>query len=397
MLRTETDRGEDHMNIEIGVLLRDKLFENKRILAGSSGLVRNVKRVSVFDCPCVPDILQRKTLCEGDLFLTCLEQFRDDGDGSQIHFYLNCLIQSGSAGLLVITDDRLALLTPELLRLCDENQFPVVLVPEDYPYAVILDTVNNYITFDTYNTINKLRLDKIMYEDLSESARSDVLYSIKSTVKSYVQAIFIHGSFNSDIARLELQNYYLNRENDIFVRTDQGMIILLSEEKESKTNASLEACLVRIKEFLDNPVVGYSRVFPRKDCGKALEEARRALETARAMRMTVRTYDALSTIQLLTVIKDTQEAEDYYEAYLSALRTKIAEENLPEMIATIENYVANSGDFSLTAEMMNQHVNTIRYRINRAKSALNMEHDTIKFNETIAIAVKLRVLLNRKI
>ena len=116
---------------------------------------------------------------------------------------------------------------------------------------------------------------------------------------------------------------------------------------------------------------------------------------SKAMNMTVRTYDALSSIQLLTTMKDTQEAEDYYDAYLAALREKIAEENLSEMLLTIENYVANSGDFKLTAEMMNQHVNTIRYRVNRVKSALNMDSDTIKFNETIAIAVKLRILLNR--
>ncbi len=383
------------MNIEFGTLLKDKLFAHSRVLAGEAGLCRRVKRISVFDCPCVPDILERKILCEGDLFITCLEQFRNEPDDRELRFYLECQIHSGATGLLVITGDRLELLTPSLLKLCDENHFPVVLIPEEYPYTVLIDTVHSYITFDTYNTINKLRLDKIMYENLSDAARSEVLYSIKPTVKQYVRAIFIQGDFNSDIAQLELQNYYLNRENDIFVRTERGMIILLSEENKDKVSSSLEACLVRIKEFLDNPVIGYSRIFPRKDCGKALEEARLALETAKAMNMTIRTYDALSSIQLLTTIKDTQEAEDYYDAYLTALREKITEENLPEMILTIENYVANSGDFKRTAEMMNQHVNTIRYRVNRVKSALNMENDTIKFNETIAIAVKLRILLNR--
>ena len=158
----------------------------------------------------------------------------------------------------------------------------------------------------------------------------------------------------------------------------------------------LETCLVRIKEFLDNPVIGYSRFFQKEACHKALKEAKLALETAKAMNMTVRSYDALSSMQLLTTIKDTQEAEDYYDAYLAALRTKIAEENLPEIILTIEKYVANSGDFKLTAEQLNQHVNTIRYRVNRVKCALHMENDTVKFNETIAIAVKLRILLNRK-
>lgn len=385
------------MNIELGTLLRDKLFENSRVLAGERGLGRRVKRISVFDCPCVSDILERKILCEGDLFITCLEQFRNEPDDRELRFYLECQIHSGATGLLVVTDDRLSLLTPQLLKLCDENSFPVVLIPEEYPYTVIIDTVHRYITFDTYNTINKLRLDKIMYEDLSDAARSEVLYSIKPTVKQYIRAIFIQGDFNSDIAQLELQNYYLNRESDIFVRTDRGMIILLSEDNKGKAAATLDACLVRIKEFLDNPVIGYSRIFSRKDCGKALEEARLALETAKAMNMTIRTYDALSSIQILTAMKDTQEAEDYYDAYLAALRTKITEENLPEMVLTIENYVANSGDFKLTAEMMNQHVNTIRYRVNRVKSALNMDNDTIKFNETIAIAVKLRILLNRDI
>ncbi len=385
------------MNIEIGALLTDKLFVNKKILAGGSGLHRKVKRISVFDCPCVPDILERGVLCEGDLFITCLEQFRNEKDDSEIRYYLECLIQSKSAGLLIVTDDRINLLTRQLLKLCDDNQLPVILIPEDYPYTVLLDTVHSYITFDTYNTINKLRLDKIMYEKLSDAARNEVLYSINPTVKQYVRSLFIYGTFNSDIARQEVQSYYLNRENDIFVRTEKGMIILLSEENPERLKQNLNACLVRIREFLDNPVIGYSRAFARKECEKALEEARLALETAKAMGTTMKTYEALSSIQILTAVKDTQEAEDYYDAYLAALRTKITEENLPEMVLTVENYVANSGDFKLTAEMMNQHVNTIRYRINRVKSALDMENDTIKFNETIGIAVKLRILLNRKI
>lgn len=384
------------MNIEMRTLLMDKLFENSCVLAGRDGLTRSVKRISVFDCPCVPSSLEHKIFCEGDLFITCLEQFRDEVDDQALRFYLECQIQSGAAGLLVVTDDRIDLLTPGLLKMCDESRFPVVLIPEDYPYAAIIDTVHRYITFDTYNTINKLRLDKIMYEDLSDVARSEVLYSINPMVKKYIRAIFIQGIFNSDVAQIELQNYYFKRENDIFVRTEQGMVILLSEDRQEKAAMILETCLVRIKEFLDNPVIGYSRFFQKEACHKALKEAKLALETAKAMNMTVRSYDALSSMQLLTTIKDTQEAEDYYDAYLAALRTKIAEENLPEIILTIEKYVANSGDFKLTAEQLNQHVNTIRYRVNRVKSALHMENDTVKFNETIAIAVKLRILLNRK-
>ena len=120
------------MNIEMRTLLMDKLFENSCVLAGRDGLTRSVKRISVFDCPCVPSSLEHKIFCEGDLFITCLEQFRDEVDDQALRFYLECQIQSGAAGLLVVTDDRIDLLTPGLLKMCDESRFPVVLIPEDY-------------------------------------------------------------------------------------------------------------------------------------------------------------------------------------------------------------------------------------------------------------------------
>lgn len=385
------------MNISVEGILQNELFTNVKVIAGEKGVKNKVKKISVFDCPCVPDIIERNVLNKGDLFITCLEQFRQDHNGQEIRFYFECLIKSGCAGLLVVTNDRMNLVTKEIVSMCDEGCFPVILIPEDYPYALIIDTINSYLSFDTFNTINKLKIEKIMYEKLSDAAQGEVLYSIKPTIKKYVRAIFIQGEFNSDIAKLEIQNYYLSKENDIFVRTEHGMIIIISDEDDNKLTAALNACTVRIREFMDNLTIGYSRMFGRKDAGKALEEAKCALETAKAMRMTDRTYDALSTIQLLIMMRDTQEAEDYYDAYVKALGSKIGRENLKEMVLTVENYVANSGNFKLTATMMNQHENTIRYRINRVKSALNMEEDNIKFNETIAIASKLRVLLGKEL
>ncbi len=62
----------------------------------------------------------------------------------------------------------------------------------------------------------------------------------------------------------------------------------------------------------------------------------------------------------------------------------------------MESYVAHSGNFQAAAREMNQHENTIRYRVNKVKSALGMENDNVKFHETVAVAVKLRTLINEK-
>ena len=105
----------------------------------------------------------------------------------------------------------------------------------------------------------------------------------------------------------------------------------------------------------------------------------------------------MSSLQLLLCVKDTPEAQDFYRSYVDAVAKKVSSENLKETLLTIENYVANSGSFVETAKVMNQHENTIRYRVNKVKSALAMEHDNIKFNETIAVAVKLRTIINESL
>lgn len=385
------------MKISLSEILLNDLFKNSSILAGKRGLENHVKQISVFDCPCIPDIMERNILNKGDLFITCLEQFRNDKDGSEIKFYFETLTKIGCSGLLIISADRVNVITADIIKMCNEADFPLILVPEDYPYAVVIDTVNRYLSFDTYNIINRLKLEKLMYENISDAAKIDIMYTIKTTVKRYVRAVFVKAQFKSSLSKIEIQKYFFGRETDIYVETDDGLMLILSAEEERKLKIYTDTCMVRLQENMDDPIMGYSRIFELKKIGSALDEARRAFETAKIMNMTIGTYDALSSMQLLTTIKDTQEAEDYYNTYVEKLSSKIGKDSLIEMIITIEKFVANSGDYKLTAQMLNQHENTIRYRVNRVKSVLDMEDDTIKFHETIAIASKLRILLGKEL
>lgn len=385
------------MNINMKTLLMDSLFSDAKILAGGQGLKNEIKRISVFDCSCIPDVSKSSIISEGDLFITCLEQFKDEPTDDAILSFFYCLFRAKSAGLLIITDDRIDLITEEIVDLCNKHNFPVILIAENYPYAVILGLVYNYISFDMQNTIIKLKFDKIMYGEHNLSDDLLILESIKPTIGPFICSVSASGNFTSNIADLELNRYYLNRKNDIFARTDEGMIILLSAYNPEKLKASLQACLRRIQDFMNNTVIGYSKIHNKRDCKKALIEAVKAEETAIAMRTPIKAYDTFSTLQLLMSIRYTKEAEEYYDTYITMLKKNISEESIKDIMLTIETYVAHCGDFEATAKIMHQHVNTIRYRVNKVKFALEMEDDTIKFHETIAFASKLRVLLNRKI
>ncbi len=132
----------------------------------------------------------------------------------------------------------------------------------------------------------------------------------------------MEGDFNSDIAQVELHFYYLKQKNDIYVRSNNQQIFILSDEDEKSLRRRSDVASIRIKEFVSKPVMGYSRIYNRKDIGKALEEAKRALETAKTMNMSSQNYDPLSVLQLLLTVKDTQEAPRLLQSLCGCHQTK---------------------------------------------------------------------------
>ncbi|QAT41850.1 helix-turn-helix domain-containing protein [Aminipila luticellarii] len=294
-----------------------------------------------------------------------------------------------------MTDEHIDIITEDIKKICNDQEFPLIFIKDDLPYAVIMDTVNQYISIENLNLIHNLKLDKIMYGSISEDEKMDILYSIKPDVRQYLRTVYVDGEFNSEMEELKNYSTYLNNAKDVYVRNNEYKIFILSADKLKELKHHSDDVAAQIREFIENPRVGFSRIYHKKDISKALEEGKRSLETAKTMNMEFKEYNPLSVMQLLVPLKDTQEAHDFYDAYVNAVKDKVSAENLREVLLTMETYVANAGDYKVTAKVMSQHENTIRYRVNKVKYALNMENDNIKFNETLAIAVKLRILMNR--
>ena len=112
------------------------------------------------------------------------------------------------------------------------------------------------------------------------------------------------------------------------------------------------------------------------------------------MNIETQTYDPLSSMQLLLAMKNSTAAANFYKRYVQIIQCHVSSGSVSEILRTVEVFVGCSGDYQETANILNQHINTIRYRINKVKEALNMENDLIKFYETIAIGSKLRTILN---
>lgn len=379
------------MYVTLREVLSNNLFNEKILLAGENGLNNTIQRVSIYDCPYDNNYLKDGVLNEGDLIISCLEQFRVDD--SNLSPFFNALIKGKCAGLLIISDDMIYIITDEIIKLCNDYHFPIVLIKNDIPYVQITNIVNQYIAVESMNIINTLKLDKIRYGNIDNYEALKTLDSIDNTIKKYLRVIFVKGEILSDLSMSLMIKNYLYKEGSIYIKQAHEEVFIISDDSKEKVKNKIDVLTEDLKSYLKVTAIGFSRMYEKKHIKNALNEAEKAMQFAVAMKIKDNTYNPMSSIQLLIPIKDTSEAKDFYISYVNKLKKAVSEGSYSDYQNTITAYVANSGNYKQCALDLGQHENTIRYRVNKVKSALGMENDWIKFHETIGIIVKLEILL----
>ena len=104
-------------------------------------------------------------------------------------------------------------------------------------------------------------------------------------------------------------------------------------------------------------------------------------------------YDDFSDYALLLAAQNSEEIAMFYNKFMDTLN-EVDSSGKMDYINCIREYVASKGDYSIMAKNLYQHENTMRYRINKIKTLLGYEDDTIKFNEIISIFVAIDRLQN---
>lgn len=378
------------MSISFFEILEDEIFDGAEILAGRGGLQHDIRRVSVFDCPYHEDMMAEGVIQEGDLFLSCLEQFPSGTD--DITQFFKGMIQYKAAGLMIVPTGRTDLVNSRLADLCRLNNFPVIIVRRSNSYASIMDVVNRYIAIGSINEINAQKISHIREGGLSSKESVDMLNSINPEVKENVVILSVEGSLHSPLFSMELWHKYEENANDILVMGDT-LTLILSENDVRQLKQRADTAVLQIKERYSDYRIGFSRIFEKRSIADALAESENALKTSSLQGVPQYTYEPLSSLQLMMALRDSREARHFYEAYRSAIAVKTSHDMTEELLNTVDIYVENHGDYKKTAEQINQHENTVRYRINRVRSAIGMENDIIRFHETISIASKLKLLL----
>ena len=184
--------------------------------------------------------------------------------------------------------------------------------------------------------------------------------------------------------REELKNamrkVFSDREHHFAFLNENDCLLILSEKEEAGKDplAQMQKDLQRFSTQLELEIpagrFGYSlfeEKTPLLEVKRCLERCQRAMELGPMLypMEKIWCYQKMGAFAWLNIPQD--EVESMFRDYLPMMQ----DEKNAEMIRTLKIYLESGMNYSLTAEKMYVHINTVRKRIDRAEQIFNIDWD----------------------
>ena len=371
------------MTVSISDLLHLPLFSEAIVLTGKNGLNREIKRINFDDCPEDPTVDQQLTM-PGDFYINSLYLVKDDPKALENVFDFH--LQTNSAGMCLI-NEYFQDLPQKIKTKLNKHNFPVILVDKNVQYAEIISKVSELIFLEKNDTISKLVIDQLLNPDLSSQQVLELGANINSGFRKNYACIFISHQSDSEDALKFIRNELCNNHKLHVNKYGRSLLVIVNfDDRIIYDSACLYIKKVLIKHGL-NYKMGISSIYKKKtELHLCIQEGLSAFEYCQEINSNQVQYSDVEVYKLLLSINNTEKLKGYYQKYIAPLQTKDSN----DLLTTIETFIEFDGDYKKTAKYFDQHENTVRYRITKAKKKLKMEQYHLKFIEMVSLGIKIK-------
>lgn len=382
------------MSVRIHNLLSLELFKGADIVAGVHGLENEIKRINFTDCPMPEDIMNIGLIERGDLFINSLYVVKEDEN--KLYDFIKAFIACGCAGTIIITE-YIKQLPLKVVDLCNENNFPVIFIVPNIPYAEIIKTTMEMILEDKSDTILELRIEKLFESDVSKKTIVDTAHELNKHFIRYYATIYIKISELENIKKQLLISSIKKATGIEPAKFKDGLFIIFNFDKTSILDSEIIKIESITNRYFENFHIGVSNVFSEiEQFNISLRQALLSMDIANIIDGKTVHYKDINVYKILYPLKGTDTLQDFYNDIMTPLTDYDIHYEKFELVKTIEAYIDNDGDYKKAAMHLNQHENTVRYRILKAKKILNLENNNFKFIEQVSIALKIKNMLDKK-
>ena len=372
------------MKIKLTDILMYSGLKSARAVAGINGLSREIEKVSVYDRDSVDDFYGD----EGVLYITSLPHLRKSGESALP--WMKHLASGGACGLIVV-EEALELIDDHTIEFCNNRGFPIVVIDNDVTYADIIEHVSILLYFNNLYLKKEEKVKQLLCDKLSDKEKLDLIYSMSPDMKPFVRGIAVQGTINSPLLQREL-DHQLDVKEHIYTLLDEKRIVVVSAQRADGLDKKIQAVRAMMSPYFEHLTVGVGKTYGIAESDKAIANALTALKIAETRGTAYEMYDDLSDTAVLLSAKNTEEMRAFYKKFV-----QIIHDNDPagkmEYTQCIRQYVQCRGEYTQAAKNMFQHESTLRYRINKVKSMLGLEEDTVRFHEVISMFIVIESIL----
>lgn len=375
------------MSMTVQDILELNLLKDAEILSGKNGLSREVARVNFTDCPIQFNELEYSLALKGDLYIRSLYWVKDDAKELYDTFYF--YITSGSCCCLV-TNEYVTALPKSILTLADENSYPIIKINSNVPYGELIRDISELLMTEQSELFFENKLNRLFYETLSPAEILEIGIHINPLFKEGYAALCF------DLPELDNRRFY-SLQSDLKTqfklrlrRYQNGAFAIFNFQRSGELEAALPGLKKLLGYYCKNYAAGISTFFEHAaDIQQCVRQSRSSLKIGMMLSQQWTHFDELHVYHLLMSVHDNAALKKFYTTTLKPLEEYDKRFNV-DLIETLETYLNCDGDYKKVAAKLEQHENTIRFRVNKAKSLLGMEHTHFKFIEQVSLALKVR-------
>lgn len=364
-------------------------LKNIKVVAGEKGLDRIVRWVYVAEC--FEDNRQIVDwLYGGELVIITGRDVRDNE--TFLLELLKLISQKKVSGLVINIGPYIKEIPHAVTSLADELAMPVLTIPWETKLVEATREICSTILIrekeeKSANSIleNILLSEELEADSLIERAANygydltgDCMMCIIE-ICNFQEYIKQHGikdegtllAVKTNIIRILTDIFIHNNKKALtMLRNDSVMILLKAQTNDFKILNSIAAQAENeLAQKFDGLtiVVGLGNSYPSlSDQRKSLKEAEQALKIARLSQTgrILHQYKDMGIYSILLNVKDRHVLEHYYQELLGEL-IEYDRINSSELISTLDAYLKENGNITMTAEKMFIHRNTLKYRINK--------------------------------
>lgn len=368
-------------------ILKLQVMEGYRLAAGVDGLSKEVHYVNVYDN--IPsDLDVTIPLFAGDVFLTFFYYGR--GDKNYALKMVKFLIDGG-ASALIIFDEYISELSPELEDLCNREKLPVIFLDCHRPYSLVISSIIELRLAAEQKKSVEDKLDAITSTKTSPEDKADLIFELNSSFQNRALAFFIQKPENA--VSIDILGT-LNRSLLSFAADYRSGVLLINSFPESRENILekiIDDSVNMIRYYWPGAAMGISNACNTEKLDKAILQAIIAAGTCQPDSGEIIRYRELGITRLLSGLLGSSALEEFYNDVTKPI-LRFDMENNSCLFDTMLMFAAHNMDYKETAVSMFVHENTIRYRINRLKEMIPYGKSDMDFYETISVTAKIHKL-----